>query len=255
MAAMSAAADRVVASLGDALVRESDVQLLEGPHWLNDNLIGFFFEYLHKHRFESTDRIRFMSPEVTQFFKLARGEDLMDCLQPLQLEQAELILLAVNDAEDPSIPGGSHWSLLVYSRQALAFYHLDSGGGVNRDDAQRLARKLHWFLDSRRRHTAPARPLSVPSLPSRPSPSCSASEFRFEDVEVPAQGNGYDCGVHVLCHAENATRHLLVYGSPKGMEPLDLKRVKEMRADVKGLIVAHQSAVTAASTERSKSAE
>jgi hypothetical protein len=40
--------DATVVSLGDALVRESDLNLLSGPYWLNDRIISFFFEYLHQ---------------------------------------------------------------------------------------------------------------------------------------------------------------------------------------------------------------
>ena len=36
---------RVVLSFHDSLLlREEDVLLLSGPHWLNDKIIGFFFE-------------------------------------------------------------------------------------------------------------------------------------------------------------------------------------------------------------------
>jgi sentrin-specific protease 8 len=37
----------VVLSFNDSLVRQSDVQLLDGPHWLNDIVIGFCFEYVN----------------------------------------------------------------------------------------------------------------------------------------------------------------------------------------------------------------
>lgn len=37
----------VVLSFNDSLVRKSDIDLLDGPHWLNDILIGFCFEYVN----------------------------------------------------------------------------------------------------------------------------------------------------------------------------------------------------------------
>ena len=52
--------DNVVCSMGDAVVRESDVRLLEGPHWLSDRIIGFYFEYLHKQIFEDSHRFCFI---------------------------------------------------------------------------------------------------------------------------------------------------------------------------------------------------
>ena len=52
--------DNIVNSIGDAVVRESDVKLLEGPHWLSDRIIGFYFEYLHKYIFEDSQKLCFI---------------------------------------------------------------------------------------------------------------------------------------------------------------------------------------------------
>ena len=57
------------------------------------------------------------SPEVSQFLKLVGTEDLNCFVEPLELMKKELIVLAVNNAKDPSAPGGSHWSLLIYTLQ------------------------------------------------------------------------------------------------------------------------------------------
>lgn len=38
------AVDNIVLSFHDSLLRESDVQLLNKGHWLNDNIIGFMME-------------------------------------------------------------------------------------------------------------------------------------------------------------------------------------------------------------------
>jgi sentrin-specific protease 8 len=34
----------------DSCLKLSDVDLLKGPHWLNDQIISFYFEYLEKVR-------------------------------------------------------------------------------------------------------------------------------------------------------------------------------------------------------------
>ena len=51
--------------------------------------------------------------------KLVGTEDLNCFVEPLQLMKKELIVLAVNNANDPSAPGGSHWSLLIYTLQVF----------------------------------------------------------------------------------------------------------------------------------------
>jgi Ulp1 family protease len=55
---------------------------------------------------------------------------------------------------------------------------------MNEGDARLLARKVFDFL----------------------SQKSEKFKFVFSDVPVLSQNNGYDCGVHVLCNAEHATR-------------------------------------------------
>lgn len=206
--------DSVVLSMGDALLRESDVTTLSGPFWVNDKVIGFYFEYLHQSKFDSTDKLCFISPEVSQFLKLVSAAEIPVFLEPLNLEEKETILLAVNDASDPDQPGGSHWSLLVFSRQANEFFHLDSSSGLNDYHARQLAKKLHEYL--------------IKKLPK--------FSFRFSEVDVLRQSNGYDCGIHLMMHAEESTRHFLVYGHALGLDELKPEAVKAKRSEILGLI-------------------
>jgi len=215
------APDNVVSSIGDAVVRESDVKLLDGPHWLSDRIIGFYFEYLHQQIHEGSEKICFISPEVSQFLKLVGTEDLNCFVEPLQLMKKELIVLAVNNANDPSAPGGSHWSLLIYTLQAEHFYHFDSSSGMNTDDARALSKKIYTYLKCSK------------------SESSKSNTLPFtEMIDVLQQSNGYDCGIHVLANARNSSRHLTLYGTPAGLPKLQEKEVKEMRMDVKRTILA-----------------
>lgn len=69
--------------------------------------------------------------------------------------------------------GGSHWSLLVYSRLLNIFFHYDSLNGSNARVAKKVAERIYQFL-------------SVPI------------GARFVEAETPQQSNGYDCGMYVL---------------------------------------------------------
>lgn len=40
-----------VLSYGDVLLRQQDVNLLHGRHWLNDQLITFYFAYLENEKY------------------------------------------------------------------------------------------------------------------------------------------------------------------------------------------------------------
>ena len=218
-------ADPVVASLQDSLVRESDLALLDGPFWLNDCVIGFYFEHLFQSHFQGSNKVCFISPEVSQFLKLVSDDEIRMFVEPLNLEAKQVILMAVNNASDPSRPGGSHWSLLIYSAQARMFYHLDSSPGMNESHAKSTAKKIHSFLVKKERE-------SGVNL---------FFDFIFKEVDVLKQSNGYDCGIHVLLNAENAARHFMVYGGPDGLDSVDPVSVKDMRAKVKSVICQYPS--------------
>ncbi|XP_046660180.1 NEDD8-specific protease 1-like [Homalodisca vitripennis] len=57
----------------------------------------------------------------------------------LALDTYDYVLAAVNNREDETREGGTHWSLLVYTRESNTYCHLDSVEPLNRPHAQRLA--------------------------------------------------------------------------------------------------------------------
>ncbi len=72
----------------------------------------------------------------------------------------------------------------LMNQTLTSFINQDSSPGLNENDARLLSRKLYEFLTQK------------------------SGKFKFVLSEVPviSQTNGYDCGVHVLCNAEHATR-------------------------------------------------
>ena len=171
--------------------------------------------FVIQNKFDNSSKICFMSPEVSQFLKLVSSQEIPVFLEPLTLEEKEIILLAVNNASDPDQPGGSHWSLLIFSSQAKEFFHLDSSGSMNEFDAKLLAKKLFDFLVKK----------------------FDRFDFRFSEVPVIKQTNGYDCGIHLLSHAEHATRHYLMYGNADGLQPLENSKVKTKREEILKIIL------------------
>ena len=95
-------------------------------------------------------------------------------MQPLGFAAKQLVLFAVNNNPDASVPGGgSHWSLLVYWAPDTTFRHFDSASGLNRQAAQAVYEAV------------------------RPS----ASSCRLVEARCPQQENGHDCGLYVLALA------------------------------------------------------
>ncbi|CAH2273286.1 sentrin-specific protease 8 [Pelobates cultripes] len=184
--------EQIVLSYGDCLLRSSDVALLDAPHWLNDNVIGFIFEYLASNLPQSlSERIAFLSPEVSQFIKCCE-RDAPEFLGPLDLPSKELILLPVNDNAG-SEAGGTHWSLLAYVRQFQSYLHYDSASGTNAPHARLMARSLSPLL--------------------RDNPC-------YREENAPTQHNSYDCGMYVVCVAEALCEQLL-----HGQDSLILQKI------------------------------
>ncbi|XP_037094718.1 sentrin-specific protease 8-like [Pollicipes pollicipes] len=198
-------AEPVLLSYHDSVLHESDGELLQGPHWLNDKLIQFYLNYLEHAAFPAAG-LAFVGPDVTQFARLCAESELAAFLAPLRLAERRAALFIINDCERPDAPGGTHWSLLVtVGRRCL---HYDSLAYGNQREARRMARRL-----------APLLGLSG----------------KVEEAACGCQRNGYDCGVFALCHAEEVARRLSG-GSDLRHVPVSQERVDEMRADMLRLI-------------------
>jgi sentrin-specific protease 8 len=200
----------VVLSFQDSVLRENDLHLLEGPHWLNDSLIGFYFEYLQNIMFKGNPDVLFIGPEVTQVLKGSSKEELPIFLDPLDVKSKKYIFLPLNDCEATDKPGGSHWSLMCYSRPEQKMFHLDSAGS-NFRSARKLVCNIAFALSDE---------------------GCDYDEF-----ECLHQENSYDCGIFVICHAEMIARHCLLEG--KSMQTFGLlepQMIKNKRQDMLNII-------------------
>lgn len=136
----------VVLSFHETLLHQSDVELLYGPYWLNDTLISFYFEYLERVIFKNANNLLFVSPEVTQCIKMVQSEDIKFFLEPLNMDMKHFVFFALNDNNSPDMAGGSHWSLLVYSKTESCFYHFDSSSGSNHNVAWDFSSHMMSYL-------------------------------------------------------------------------------------------------------------
>ncbi|KDR24047.1 Sentrin-specific protease 8 [Zootermopsis nevadensis] len=110
--------DPIILNFHEALLHKSDIDLLSGPHWLNDIIINFYFEYLEKIAYKDENKFLFVSPDVTQCLKISPSDDMFVFLDPLQAKKRDFIFLVLNNCEKTDSPGGTHWSLLVNFKQA-----------------------------------------------------------------------------------------------------------------------------------------
>ncbi|CAI5980563.1 unnamed protein product [Closterium sp. NIES-64] len=163
-----------------------------------------------------------VGPSVSFWLNICPSDDdVTETMAPLGVENKELIALAVNDNNDPTLAeAGSHWSLLLFIRSRRLFLHFDSAGSHNLEAAKGLAEKLQALL------------------------GVTVTDDTFQSASTPQQLNGYDCGVYVLAIAkalcetasaapEGKASAEELEGSAKGV---DAAAVTKLRGDVKQLI-------------------
>lgn len=204
--------DHIALSFYESLLKDSDVKLLTGPYWLNDQIISFYMEYMEHVTFAAQHQeLLFVSPEVTQCIKLVEPAEISIFLEPLQANAKSFIFFALNDHGQDSV-GGTHWTLLVFSRPENTFYHFDS------------------------------------AFASSCSPSCEQFSQRIGlvigckpgakmiNAKCLQQTNNYDCGVHVLCNVENVAGHVSMFGQIDGVPLLKESCVKTKRSQILKII-------------------
>ena len=137
--------DKEVLTYEDIVLRVSDSDILEGPYYLNDQIIAFYFGYLSS-SCDSND-ILLVPPSVSFWLANCKEEALKDIIEPLKLSSKKLVLFTVNDNDDLSGgDSGTHWSLLVYDRSSNTFSHHDSMEGVNNSHAMKLYEAVKGFM-------------------------------------------------------------------------------------------------------------
>ncbi|KAE9463488.1 hypothetical protein C3L33_04618, partial [Rhododendron williamsianum] len=213
-------ADEKILSYNDVVLRRSDLDILNGPDFLNDRIIEFYFSYLSS--CYPSEYILLAPPSIAFWISNCPDVDyLKDFLQPLNLSRKSLVILPVNNNNDVTVAeGGSHWSLLAFERTANVFVHHDSYGGINSRHAKRLYKAIVGYMET--------------------SDTCRYLAWD----RTPQQVNGYDCGLYVTAIAKAICSW---YGSggqrdgdqlwfPVVNEQVTPSAVVEMRQDILRLI-------------------
>ncbi|KAL0735214.1 hypothetical protein Bca4012_011424 [Brassica carinata] len=199
--------DKIILSYNDVVLRRSDLDILNGPNFLNDRVIEFYLSYLST--LHTSPTISLIPPSIAFWISNCPDtESLKDFMKPLRLRDSVLVILPVNDNLDVELAGGGlHWSLLVYHKEANSFFHHDSFMGSNRWSARQLYQAVSPFVSDG-----------------------DAAAYR-ECSDTPQQKNGYDCGVYLLATAQVICKWFSS-GGMKNLDELWLGDVKKNVPDV-----------------------
>lgn len=140
-----------------------------------------------------------------------RLEDARVLVEPLHPHNREFIFFPVNDNERDS-EGGTHWSLLVFSKPENTFYTFDSANNQNSHATTKIVEVLRSVLNCQLAFS-----IAYPSTQQR---------------------NLYDCGIYVICNVENIIKHILRTGVVRDVAVLDRDIVSRKRGEILRLIEA-----------------
>jgi sentrin-specific protease 8 len=109
-------------------------------------------------------------------------------LDSLHAHVKQFIFFPVNDSEIFVADSGCHWSLLLYSRIENTFYGFDSMRNANGNAVKKIIQVLKRALLN-----------------------CEAAKYKYHPSVQ--QKNSSDCGIYVICNAENIANHILCSGA------------------------------------------
>jgi hypothetical protein len=144
--------DQIVLTTDDVTVRQSDLDSCEC--WLTDIILSFAYSELERSLHAPTKaQVGLVQASTVFMGNVLEGADLATIVANLKLSTKAFVFLPINNNADPDrARGGSHWSLLVYSRTANEFWYFDSCNNMNQSAAMHVARSfanaLHVDLTS-----------------------------------------------------------------------------------------------------------
>ena len=213
------APDELVVNYHDACIYGRDLALLEESPtaWLNDACLHFALTDLQTQQQQSScssnnkTTIIFLDPAVVAFLMHQCHDDdeyqdfIQGACQGLTHDRVQALVVPINDTfltnhQHWAVPGlGSHWSLLVLikssslsSSNIVNGYHFDSIGSSNHNLAVAQA-----VADKILRAAAANNNASSSSWQQQ-----KHARVVVQACATPQQGNGYDCGVHVIAAAQ-----------------------------------------------------
>ncbi|ALC48540.1 CG1503 [Drosophila busckii] len=178
-------------------LRHSDIQLLRGPHALNERILGFYYAYMQARRYKLQQELQFLTPPLVSSLRHLEQRDLRRLAKQLQLPGKQFIFMPLVERQ--------HWSLLLVSRPDRKFFYFDSEDNYH----LQLARALYERL-------------LAPLL---------AEDFLFRMGRCLQQspGKGYESGVHLMCMTEHLADYVLRCGYATSTLLISKQEVLNMR--------------------------
>ena len=173
---------------------KSNINALTRASWLLDSHIDLAVEDIQKYEKSNGENTLYFVPSISHLIKVSPQDEIEAQLSQNDAIYKRHIAFIVNDCKGNLGSGeGSHWSLLVFSRNANTWYHMDSGKRANTLHAKQIADKVNKYLVSQG---------NLENLNSK-----------YIESRCTQQKNGYDCGPLAILFAQK-TANMISRGEP-----------------------------------------
>lgn len=164
------------------ILSENKLNILTSA-WLSDEYISFYFDILELKVIGTSGNIHLLNPAIVHGIKTLN--DFEDFLEPHKIQESNVLILPINDGDGNILKeGGSHWSVLAYSKIEKRFYYYDSiKSKPNLHIAKMIISKISKYL--------------------------SGSLLDISVIEGPVQENSYDCGIYTVAAIECIIQHVM----------------------------------------------
>ena len=195
-------------------IYESDLKSLDGENWIHDSIIAFWQEYLQQVKFKDTNKLLFVTPSLTELIGNGDLADARSTILQIRTLHKHFIFFPINNNTCKDKPNGTHWSLLVFSKNLNTWYHYDSLKGTNVKHARAIMNRVNFHMGECEERVLP-----------RPN---------FIEAKCSQQNNGYDCGVFTMLFTQYIAKRA---NDGKSLETCEVKTIESnrMRTTVRDL--------------------
>ena len=190
-------------------ISDEDLKSLEEGEWVTDIIISQTMSAIEQgvQKYKTT----IVDPSVVQLLRKTESPDnRKNIIKDLKMDEKEYVIFPVNNNDKMEEGGGSHWSLLVYSKKEEGFYHHDPIKRANYKHAVELMYKISVSNDN-----------FIPKM---------------TDIPSPKQCNGYDCGPYIIMYANKMAENI-THGDSLNFYNVTHAEAKECRKTLRMAII------------------
>ena len=145
--------NKIILGYNGINLRKNDIESIEPGKMFNDTVMSCGVQKLLSEYDCDTNKIKLVDPLMTQLLKHYYKKDTVKAiLDDIGLADAEWILFVVSDYDSDLMDsarlgtGGSHFSLLVYSKMKNTFFDLDPLCFLNGPSVKKLYENIKGFV-------------------------------------------------------------------------------------------------------------